>query len=269
MATGSEQQTVRISALARAKVLLHAATHPRSQVHGLLVGKFAAGKGGGGGGGGGGGPLLAVADAVPLFHSCPTKPLLDVALRLVDAHLGEGGKDSSSSSSSSPAIVGWYTANERDLAGGGGGGGGGTDGDLPGPVALRVVGNLASAMEGDLPRHAEPVAVLVRGGAMAELLAGGGGGGGAGGGRILSVLGRDDRRHWVRPYPAGRVEMEGEGVAEGAVREACLGGGGGGGGGGGPAAALLHDFEDHLAGGREGMGDTDWLSNPAAAALLG
>ena len=83
------------------------------------------------------------------------------------------------------------------------------------------------------------------------------------------MLGRDDRRHWVRPYPAGRVEMEGEGVAEGAVREACLGGGGGGGGGGGPAAALLHDFEDHLAGGREGMGDTDWLSNPAAAALLG
>ena len=92
MATGSEQQTVRISALARAKVLLHAATHPRSQVHGLLVGKFAAGKGGGGGGGGGGGPLLAVADAVPLFHSCPTKPLLDVALRLVDAHLGGGGR---------------------------------------------------------------------------------------------------------------------------------------------------------------------------------
>ncbi|KAL7468052.1 hypothetical protein ACHAXS_008275 [Conticribra weissflogii] len=109
-----------LSTLAQTKMALHAARHgtASSPVHGVLLGYRRRGADG---------DRLHIADAVPICHEPPTKPLVDGALRLVEGYLdGEGrrrkgvtdGKNEMETVGNEEdegivdlRIVGWYTAN--------------------------------------------------------------------------------------------------------------------------------------------------------------
>ena len=84
---------ISVSALAETKMALHSAKHGFSNpIHGLIVGKS------------GSDGVVEIVDAVPVCHEVPTKPIVDMALRLVDAHLQQQGDENL-------AIIGWYTSN--------------------------------------------------------------------------------------------------------------------------------------------------------------
>ena len=77
---------------------LHAARHGFSApLHGIVLGKSTPGAEGG----------IEVVDAVPVCHEVPTKPVVDMALRLTEAHL------QTQKGMEGVRIVGWYTANAR------------------------------------------------------------------------------------------------------------------------------------------------------------
>lgn len=114
----------------------HAVSHPTSAVHGILVGSRK-------------GDEVAVADAFPVCHENPTKTLVETALSLVQSIL-EGNKENHT-------IIGWFTAPEL------------LHETKPGPVALRIVSNLAAAMgEGC---QGDPVLLVLNNESIVKLLA--------------------------------------------------------------------------------------------------
>lgn len=94
---------ISISRTAHAKIMLHLSRHPITVIHGILIGSSNDDT-----------KEIDVVDVLPVCHSVPTKPMLDMVLRLSDAAaVGE--------------IIGWYSANSRV----------GDEG--PSAVALKVV----------------------------------------------------------------------------------------------------------------------------------
>lgn len=182
--------------------------------------------------------MLNLSDAIPVFHSSPTKPILDMALRLIEAHIGV------SKGSDAAAVVGWYSANERL-------------GDaVPRQAALKMVSGLASGLEAmgkSLPTHAELVTVLVSNEGTLDLLKDEGGNSGAG----LVVFGRDARKHWLRPYAPGNVKCTS--TSSKIVRAACLED---------AKRVPIYDFEDHMDGGAENLGTRDWLTNSGVSKFV-
>ena len=80
---------ISVSRTAHAKIMLHLSHHPNDVIHGILIGSSNDDK-----------KEIIVTDVLPICHSVPTKPLLDMAFRLADAAVvGD--------------IVGWYSANTR------------------------------------------------------------------------------------------------------------------------------------------------------------
>uniref|UniRef100_A0A7R9W1G9 MPN domain-containing protein n=1 Tax=Pseudictyota dubia TaxID=2749911 RepID=A0A7R9W1G9_9STRA len=221
------QQKVSTSQLALVKMFLHASHNSTSQVHGILVGRFSVG------------PKLTIEDAVPLFHSAPTKPILDSALRIIESHLCGSGDEL--------CVVGWYTANER-LG----------DDERPGQAALRIIGGIASRLECSekaLPAHSEPVLALVRNSGLAELLCVES----CDAQRAIGFFQRDNRKHWIDPVSEVFTSVAEEGSKDGSWKNA------------GEMAAVacksdskavsIVDFEDHLDGSLDTIRSTDWLMN--------
>eukprot|EP00534_Pseudo-nitzschia_fraudulenta_P000761 CAMPEP_0201124102 /NCGR_PEP_ID=MMETSP0850-20130426/10559_1 /ASSEMBLY_ACC=CAM_ASM_000622 /TAXON_ID=183588 /ORGANISM="Pseudo-nitzschia fraudulenta, Strain WWA7" /LENGTH=209 /DNA_ID=CAMNT_0047391295 /DNA_START=63 /DNA_END=689 /DNA_ORIENTATION=+ len=132
-AEGDKKDTVTIAPQVFALMAAHAASHPTSAVHGILVGSRT-------------GDEVAVTDAFPICHENPTKPLVETALALVQSNLVEGNKNGS--------IVGWFTAPEL------------LHETKPGPVALRIVANMAAAMG-----EGEPVLLVLNNESIVNLLA--------------------------------------------------------------------------------------------------
>lgn len=107
MATDEKKHGVVVSPSALVTMMLHAAHHGMTAVHGILLGTFS------------GDNKVEVTSAVPVCHEAPTKPLIDTALALVG----------------SMGVVGWYTAPERLLD------------TRPGAPALRIAASLASSLK--------------------------------------------------------------------------------------------------------------------------
>ena len=87
--------SIKISISTQIKMALHATKYSYSTpIHGIILGKRSEGSS----------SSLQIVDAVPVCHEVPTKPIVDMALRLVDAHLRNEKEEGLK-------IVGWYTAN--------------------------------------------------------------------------------------------------------------------------------------------------------------
>ena len=87
--------SIKISISTQIKMALHATKYSYSTpIHGIILGKRSEGSD----------SSLHIVDAVPVCHEVPTKPIVDMALRLVDAHLRNEKEEGLK-------IVGWYTAN--------------------------------------------------------------------------------------------------------------------------------------------------------------
>lgn len=94
---GSDK-VVAISPISHAKIILHAVRHSYTSIHGILIGYI-------------NGDSIQVNDVLPVCHSSPTKPILDMALRIANAYAIDSGVKADESRQQQ--IVGWYTANER------------------------------------------------------------------------------------------------------------------------------------------------------------
>lgn len=90
--------------------MLHAAQYPRSPIHGILLGTHDPDNN-----------TWHAVDVLPVCHSVPTKPLLDMAFRLADAYCEEEME-----------IIGWYTGNAR------------IGDNLPSPSSVKVASAVAS-----------------------------------------------------------------------------------------------------------------------------
>eukprot|EP00536_Pseudo-nitzschia_multiseries_P006815 jgi/Psemu1/239684/estExt_Genewise1.C_1500035 len=120
----------------------HAASHPTSAVHGVLIGSR------------NGNNEVTVSDAFPVCHENPTKTLVETSLSLIQSVLdgNESGKED--------AIVGWFTAPEL------------LHETKPGPVALRIVAGMAAAFGGgDGGRGGEPVLLVLNNLSIVNLIA--------------------------------------------------------------------------------------------------
>ena len=84
--SGTDRQKLQISNLAHAKILRHVIQYSSGTIHGILVGKVS-------------GDDVQIEDSIPICHSCPSKPLLDMAFRLVQTHL--------ENDSGTLEVVGW------------------------------------------------------------------------------------------------------------------------------------------------------------------
>jgi len=240
---GQQRQSVTVSALAHTKIILHAVQNPHAQIHGILVGRYRKPTTSGAT------PILQIAEAFPVCHSAPTKPLLDMAFRLAEAYCKGSSiaydndkEEEDSSSSSSTQIVGWYTANER------------LDDVQLSPSALRVMGTIAAAatQQGEsLPANAEPCLFLVNNNKLGEMMLGGEEG-------ALEAYGRDARKQWQNPVPSSHFALADGSCA--LAKAACSIKD--------KKSVRLFDFEDHLHGGAEAIKDSDWLSNPTVSAFV-
>mmetsp|Transcript_10885 Transcript_10885/g.23074 ORF Transcript_10885/g.23074 Transcript_10885/m.23074 type:complete len:248 (-) Transcript_10885:159-902(-) len=118
-------KSIIVSITAQTKMALHAAKHGFSNpIHGIVLGKSTSSATNN----------LEVVDVVPVCHEVPTKPIVDMALRLTDAYL-----EQQNSEEGGMKIIGWYTANantstieNND-----------DDGELPNSSACRIASSMA------------------------------------------------------------------------------------------------------------------------------
>lgn len=132
MTEESKHRSVVVSPSALVSMMLHAARHGTTAVHGILLGTFDDDK-------------VTVTSAIPVCHEAPTKPLVDTALSLVVAAAAD-----------ETSIVGWYTAPER------------VSDVRPGTAALRIVSSLASGNK----NQGEPVLCVLQNESLAKCLKG-------------------------------------------------------------------------------------------------
>ena len=139
MVDKGNKDSVIISPEVFALMAAHAASHPTTAIHGVLIGNRNSSTN-----------KVDVTDAFPICHENPTKPLVETALALVQSNLeGQQQKDTDKKS----CIVGWYTAPELLYE------------KKPGPVALRIVAGLAAASS------EEPVLLVLNNEVIVTLLA--------------------------------------------------------------------------------------------------
>jgi len=218
--SASDQRTTEIAPLAHTKMMMHAVRHSRSVIHGILLGKFKDG------------PLLTVIDALPVCHAAPTKPLLDMALRLADAYC--------ESLDDSIGIVGWYTANEI------------SGDDIPKQAALKIVSSIGEKLLDDssIPSNTEPILIVVTSSGLRSLLESSVVDDESKG--EVQVYGSDSRKQWLNQYPVDSIIINSPRVAANASRTDS-------------EAVPFFDFEDHLEGGITKIQSRDWIHNIDAA----
>ncbi len=157
--SGDKKDSVTITPQVYALMAAHAASHPMSAVHGILVGSRS-------------GDEVTVSDAFPVCHGNPTKTLVETAFSLVQSILeGDDGKST---------IIGWFTAPELIHE------------TKPGPVALRIVANLAAAM-GEI----EPVLLVMNNDSIVKLLAMGDEGEVVTASSTIQAFGKDFGMQWM------------------------------------------------------------------------
>jgi len=232
-----QQQSVTVAALAHTKITLHAASNPCQPIHGILVGKYE-----GGSNEKSSYPSLRVVDALPVCHSAPTKPLLNMAFRLAESYCKSLGE------ADSIVIVGWYTANER------------LEETEPNQAALRIMSTISGTLGESFPVHAEPILLCVNNAKLSDLL----------NSKVpdlskscikgtheLQAYGRDARKRWLQPLPSANLVVSRPEQAALALLEMVS-----------DARRNprnkelpLYDFEDQLEGGSDSIKKTDWLVN--------
>lgn len=127
MAEASDLRGVTTSPKAFCTIALHASSFKHQAIHGLLLGNTSK-------------QSVEIQEAVPVLHGVPTKPLVEIALGLVE-------------SKTELSIVGWYTAPEL------------LEDTRASPAALRMTSALAV-------NNIEPTLIVVQNKGLSEVLKG-------------------------------------------------------------------------------------------------
>ncbi len=230
-----------ISRLAQMKMAMHATRHGLSNpIHGIVLGKVIDGD-----------STVQVVDVVPVCHEVPTKPIVDMALRLTDAHLSSSSSSSTDDDSSNlegVQIIGWYTANanasilpideSKD--------------ELPNAPACRIASSMA---ECDADGSDDVVLLLLSTSQLVKCINGGGDCL-----PVCHVYQRDKSRAFTQRVAKDGVTSTGNLKSDPLSKaiEEQLGANGMRKGGGNVATGkVICDYVDHL----ENHGDGDWIEN--------
>jgi len=240
------KQTISITPLANTKMILHAIRHANSNIHGILIGSIVDTAGTTTG------TTLEISNALPVFHSTPTKPLLEMALRLAESYC----YSSSSDTNTKQQIVGWYTGNERN------------NDTTPNQAALKIMRSIASqwSLNSELldkgDEMVEPVLGFISFDGLSSLLSTTKEGNGDDDNAAVCGLhwyGSDSKHHWLESYPSSNIitpssssfsnmtELIQQAISASLDnRKGCQ-------------DVLVYDFEDHLEG--NDASQNDWIRN--------
>jgi Uncharacterised protein family (UPF0172) len=178
---------VTVTPQAALAIALHCRRHAKDSVHGLLLGSVVSSSDSNSNSNSI--STVTVQEAVPVTHGAPTAPVVETALGLL-AH-------SSSTNSAKNIIVGWYTAPALLID------------TRPGPLALRMVANLAAAAAGTSSSNTlDPILLVVQNEALANVV------------RdaksvtktskhlpFLKSFGRDSGNQWLKPIATTNMEQ--------------------------------------------------------------
>lgn len=255
--SNSPKQIINVSSLAHTKMVLHAVRHPNSTIHGILLGSIGADSTSNSGS-----ATLEITNALPVFHSTPTKPLLEISLRLAESYCSSSNSSSTTTtptttSISKQKIVGWYTANER------------INDTTPNQAALKIMSSIASqwSLDKELDfrkdlNGLEPVLGFLTPSGLTSLLSSSSGGESKGDDACAGELdwfGSDYKHHWLEPYPTSNITSSSSSNME-LIQQAV-------------SASLnehseveLYDFEDHLEG--NDAKEKDWIRNDSVTRFV-
>eukprot|EP00581_Thalassiosira_minuscula_P028557 CAMPEP_0183751980 /NCGR_PEP_ID=MMETSP0739-20130205/2079_1 /TAXON_ID=385413 /ORGANISM="Thalassiosira miniscula, Strain CCMP1093" /LENGTH=215 /DNA_ID=CAMNT_0025988283 /DNA_START=64 /DNA_END=708 /DNA_ORIENTATION=+ len=206
---------------------LHSAKHGFSNpIHGIALGKKSNADD----------SQLEVVDVVPVCHEVPTKPIVDMALRLTDAYLQqkplEGVK-----------IVGWYTANANALSSGSN-----NEEELPNAPACRICSSMAENSSDDNGTVEDFLLLLVSTPRLVDCVKG------AADETPLPICtvfekGNRSRTFTQKVDDSRLVTVDSKEILSKAVQQIVSEGGirGGDAAGGGGSDITIYDFVDHLA----------------------
>jgi len=217
---------MKISPIAYTKMILHAMRHSRSTIHGILLGSFDVQT-----------SDLTINDALPVFHSTVTKPVLEFSLRLALSYCSQ--------KKNGIGVVGWYTCNEN------------LGDEIPGPVALRVTKSIYS----NIPLSSEkiePVLILVKNSGIELMFSNNPSGSlednNNNGIIAIQVYGKDSTNNWLNPVPPVHVSTT-VGTWKTYIESCvalCLED---------PKDILFTDFEDHLSCSIGEKHEMNWIVN--------
>lgn len=201
---------------------LHSIRHPHATVHGILLGTADKNT-----------FTITVLDAVPICHGAPTMPIVETALGLIEVMLKKQNVTNPVTDEKS-TIVGWYTAPML------------LDDKRPGPPALRMAANLASAEANEdddcnnvmdpilLVLHNKPITERIQLNSKATTNE-----------QLLQCYGRDFGNQWLDPIKTKIINNGGESLAVSTLERALEQG------------ILVNDLVDHL----DGSTSTTWFPN--------
>ena len=228
---------ISLSLKSQIKMALHATKYGYSTpIHGIVLGKSNTDG------------SLEIVDVVPVCHEVPTKPIVDMALRLTDAYLQQQQERGLK-------IIGWYTANSSNRNN--------NSEELPNSSACRIASFIAEIDEdgGDnivllLVSTSKLVSSMTKQTGTDKVLP-----------IICNIYEKSSHRTFTQQVNEDRMISsdslkEGGGNFSTAV-EQCLSSlgdadaAGGGGGGGKNSGIAIYDYVDHLNDGGRG----DWIVN--------
>ena len=252
---------IALSITAQTKMALHSAKHGFSNpIHGIVLGKTT------------NDGTLQVVDVVPVCHEVPTKPIIDMALRLTDAYLQQQQQRGEKRSLvEGVKIIGWYTANANASSVV-------DEEELPNTSACRITSSMAENTSDD-GNGGEFVLLLVSTSRLVDCVKKTADASSKSNALpICTVFEKDKSRTFTQKVDDSRVIttsqiIDGNAAAvdddiAGAVlskamqqimSEGSIHGGdaAGGGGGGAKGSIAIYDYVDHLT----DCGEGDWIEN--------
>ena len=228
---------ISLSLKSQIKMALHATKYGYSTpIHGIVLGKSSNSDDDG---------SLDVLDVVPVCHEVPTKPIVDMALRLTDAYLQQQQQEQGLK------IIGWYTANSNNNNN--------SESELPNASACRIASSIAEIDEdgGDnivllLVSTLKLVSSMTKQSGTDNLPI------------ICNIYEKSSHRTFTQQVNEDRIisldSLKGGGGKISTAMEQCLsslGDADAAGGGGKSSDIALYDYVDHLNDGGRG----DWIVN--------
>jgi hypothetical protein len=213
--------TILINDIVYAKIMIHATQNSLSCVHGILLGTSP----------------TQITDALPVSHSTPTKPIIDMALRFAEAYCED---INSQEDTNRTRIIGWYAGNEREGI------------NEPNPVTKKIISGIQHGMNTDSENASsdssqDAILIMINNEFKDFMLKQSGPDGSKKG---FDVIVSGDKKS------LDSVHIEGGDWSNSSCKivDICH-----------KDSIQIYDFEDHLNGGVGGLKERDWLRNPNVA----
>lgn len=213
--------SITLTEISVAKIMVHATQNSRSCVHGILLGTSP----------------MEITDALPVSHSTPTKPIIDMALRFAESYCEDLN---SKGDLRKTRILGWYAGNEREGI------------SEPSLVTKKIISGIQHGMntgyENESPNTSQDAVLIMINDEYKEFMKKQSGPDGSRKG--FDVIVNGDKKS------LNSIQIEGGSWndSNSKIVDICH-----------QNSVKIYDFEDHLNCGLDGLKERDWLRNPNIA----